>query len=581
MSNVSRIDSALERLQLDPPAPTPPPDSYKRSKNSISALNGMSLKDFLNAKQIYISTDGLYTIGEIEPETPEKAYDIDVDFTVQFESAYDDDDAKTGHKVVMGHAGDTYGLTDNLYSERAYSTYGVMDRNGNSINVPFYFLTDNPDMEFSAAPDSQSIAINCCPNLSAMTIVSSHKVYARYHDNDTKSYTKGYHCRNAFIEGFFQVVNSGRKFEFSEIFKNHVLTWDKNIGNILDEQILDDGFCHIKEPCADVEWRKRINNEAFQEDLIIQELEGLAYIGDGLKGKFKKCFPEVPEDRQNIETLVIPFHSSNDKDNLTELDKANFYILSLTTRSTGFKIVKDNRESYLIPFCLSFREDINQDSSVFHQVGHWWNGMNKALGENFIQCVGKLQSRISSSFKFDTALTLNDFSFSSGTYIRSPPLSLYQKVPETTRRLVFSDFIPQSITAAVAVNGVPTISSIQPADLRLDAGEILHFQLVSPNNRQTIFTVIYDPSYKTFYFVPREDIPLYSVFNTHEAQYYKISNAYTSTPGNLPTASLGTNFLSRIVDPVDANRMLFTNKKDSPFVTTIPASLARGNKLLR
>lgn len=181
---------------------------------------------------------------------------------------------------------------------------------------------------------------------------------------------------------------------------------------------------------------------------------------------------------------------------------------------------------------------------------------------------------ISSSVKMKGLIRISDFTFSYGPYLNAPSFTLFKKVPEYSRRVVFTDKIPQSVAQGLKSDGIPTVTSLSPYLFPdLDDNEVLNFNLITPNNNQTIFTVSYAKQYDTFYIVPNnQSLDLYAVYNSHDCQNLIFSNPVKTTVGNLPRTSLAVDFQSRITEGVSTDTLILPTRI-GPRLTTVKREL--------
>lgn len=182
-------------------------------------------------------------------------------------------------------------------------------------------------------------------------------------------------------------------------------------------------------------------------------------------------------------------------------------------------------------------------------------------------------------FKAENPLPkLEDFTYTTSEYIVPPQYTLFTKVPENYVRIIVTENIPQNVSPTLAKVGLPTSASLQPNFPELDSNKCYIFDLVSPQNSQTIMKCCYSGFYKAF-FATFDDSSLYATYNTHDAASLLIRNIGTYYIGNFPSKSISSSFLNREVTPIEDN-VLLANPK-GPTIQTIPRELLLSNTLVR
>lgn len=246
--------------------------------------------------------------------------------------------------------------------------------------------------------------------------------------------------------------------------------------------------------------------------------------------------------------------------------------------SEGLQIYVDGETYILLPFKHVHYSPHHEDAtSPFYTVVPLSYGAPPNADEKKQEISFMLLSGL--NLQFTSYPKISDFTFSYGPFVRAPKDTSYVVVPETSRRLVFTDYIPQSVDQTVASTGVMTVPTAVPKPLlSLQPGEVLRFNLVSASNNQTLFECSYDGGYGSFYFVPKNSslVPYYATFNTYDAGKMLVKNVYMTTIGNLPGSSLASTFVTRIVDPTDKNAEVIVtdpSRRNGPTLTRMPKSL--------
>lgn len=268
------------------------------------------------------------------------------------------------------------------------------------------------------------------------------------------------------------------------------------------------------------------------------------------------------------------------------VDNKNEFSPKFAFTSTAAKVIKDNRIVYVFPYTVTFTPNqyLTYDMSTYDETG---SGIYMRHSLNLVQLNSLLKETVQSIQKIDATLyfgyklsafspTFQNFTFAYGEFIIAPEYTLYSKVPETTRRIVFTSSVPSSVSAALALDGIPTSETLTPLTFpKLEKNEIISFDLITPNNFQTIMTVMWDPAYQVFYCAPKDQtLPLYAVYNTHGMGDLLLGNCFKTTIGNLPRRSMAVDFLSRVVEPL-TNHNVITSIKNGPTLTVLKKSMIK------
>lgn len=284
-------------------------------------------------------------------------------------------------------------------------------------------------------------------------------------------------------------------------------------------------------------------------ELQIQQLSGVAYTGDSI-------------DLKCANVTGTAFFRDYDGTYTSLSDSSSTYAYKQGTK--GWVASTSTYTVYLFPFLIS--------STNCRFISDF------STSQTTSTCVFGIRAEFFATF------TLSDFSFIYGSYTKAPALSVYSKVPETARRLIFTRSIPGSVSSALNVDGIPTTASRKAILFpTLNSGEIVHYQITSPNNNQVLLQCVYDKDYDTHYFIPGDQsIDLYATFNSHDAQHYIITNAYRSTIGNLPGTSLSTAFLTRVVSENTHPDDKFTiSRRHGPHLTRVSQRMLLTTNLFR
>lgn len=254
------------------------------------------------------------------------------------------------------------------------------------------------------------------------------------------------------------------------------------------------------------------------------------------------------------------------------------------------KVIQDEKIAYVFPFSVIVKgfDDLEYDKSGYTKDGSgpWirnainttnWDSINADNNPVNTQFTNQANTVIVGVRTADYSPKYSDFSFSYGEFIISPSYELYTKVPEMTRRVVFTTTVPSTVTQALAEDGIPTIETLMPLTFPvLEKNEIISFDLVTPNNFQTILTVMWDPNYNVFYSNPKDQtLPRFAVYNTHGMGDLLLANCYKTTIGNLPKKSIATDFLTRIVAVNDKNPTIISSVKNGPTLTLLKKSMLK------
>lgn len=202
-------------------------------------------------------------------------------------------------------------------------------------------------------------------------------------------------------------------------------------------------------------------------------------------------------------------------------------------------------------------------------------GVGNDPGEDWFDDTGSQfinqRTQVIRYFRFKVApepRPLTEYSFSLGEFKNAPTYSLFQKVPEGFSRLVFTTEIPANVDEEFAVSALPTVGSLTPDLPPLEDNQVVMFDLVTPQNRQTVLRVGYSPVYKAFY-AAFNDRDFYSVYNTHDAASLFIANCAVYSIGTLPSTSPLSTFLSRVTTG-EATDSIIMKKRAGPYIQTLP-----------
>lgn len=205
------------------------------------------------------------------------------------------------------------------------------------------------------------------------------------------------------------------------------------------------------------------------------------------------------------------------------------------------------------------------------------SGVKAEEYSNFMITTGNLANKkigFGVSYTMDMLVKSSDLSFSVGEYIIAPTYDQFNKVPEYTRRVVFSTTVPPNVSIALSTQGLPIIATLPPKLFpKIGPTELLVFDLITPNNNQTIMTICWDPRYEVFYMHPvLQTLPLYAVYNTHNVGQCIIGNMYRTTIGNLPPTSLAKDFITRVISGNSDDKIILKEKR-GPTLTVVTRDL--------
>lgn len=538
LSQITRINTAVTALL----ATTPSSFSGRRGKkqlgeittpNNVLALNGLSLGQVFNQSQIYLSTDGYYSVNA--PTSTQSSYfgRMRINPTSVVTSYVD------GNNKVTSN----WNMYD--YFREFDGTFTVSELNVDCASIIASVRNDfNNYLTVSWLNETHTVQAQ---TIYGVILIETTTTPGNFNLNNAQFIDQDTYEKMTYED----VMNFPSPFTADEAFSNIFLSYlESNISS---------------------------------ETYSVQNLTGVTYVGSEIQVNSRYSVPNYDFDGvggtspwgttgSTPNGLVRPCYLWK-KDGLyhaiTSSDMGTG-MLNLQIGTTGAVITGTKSLTVAIPYRITTRLTTVDSANISLCSFSSKESYGSTLAPQTLWT-----NQISTDMYIYKEWDLTDFSYIYADYYTAPDISLYTKVPETARRLVATTYVPGSVAEALSSDGIPTVSSLSPVIFpTLAAHEVIHFQIVSPNNNQTIFTVVYDGTYNTFYFVPRDDnLPIYGVFNTRDAQNYIIKNAYRSTIGNIPTASLGTNFLSRIVSQSDLTSKRVLNGGKGPTLTTMTESL--------
>lgn len=168
-----------------------------------------------------------------------------------------------------------------------------------------------------------------------------------------------------------------------------------------------------------------------------------------------------------------------------------------------------------------------------------------------------------------TPVALEDISYTVASFVRPPVYSQYKKVPEGFVRLIVTTKIPPSVATTVATEGIPTTGSLMPNFAIQSDNDVFIFDLVTPNNLQTVMKVAYAVEYQTFYAQFSNSNDWYSTYNSHSAADLIVRNFVSYSKGNVPNLSRIADFVTRVI--TDPSTSLFMSPDiNGPYITRVP-----------
>lgn len=269
---------------------------------------------------------------------------------------------------------------------------------------------------------------------------------------------------------------------------------------------------------------------------------------------------------QIITGVVIPSekNSTSFKSGPTTISKSSGIVLTDNTCNTdpsdtryfdiaaGIRITDDQSSYFAFPFFAMSSIDLSSNNAdPYYDLSETTPGILSQPQYNFVG-----------------PRNLSSYTFSVGEYFTPPNYSLFQRVPEGFQRLVFTQGIPPNVSAAIAQAGLPTVGSLMPKFPELTNEEVIMFDLITPQNRQTIMRCAYSPYYKAF-FTAFNGNPAYAVYNTHDAASLIIGNCATYSIGTLPAMSPNISLLSRVTTGSDDESVIDVSST-GPLISTLP-----------
>lgn len=493
------------------------PNSFSLKSTATSFINliGLPLSKIFNSEQLYLSLDGKYSLSGLNLRTSFDHFDL---------------------KQQIGF--------DSSYS--MYSWTGITKENGGETQIGFYQAKITGD-----EPQLTGYLVTKF-NQPSSTILA----FTKYHQLSNISG----------VESSLEYLNIDTVTTFG------VLTFDTSGQIVFDYDFditLDDDF--------PLDWTTGLVaasylSEKLKFDGTSQNLLGVSYTGPAptfdtyeYKEMANKTRDHIGPVKDRARIHLLGFQPTVDgvkKENVEDID---FKILG-----QGMALYSEKGNKLLFFYSMTIPAKYVQRHGAYTAVFY--------LDDNIptSQCHLGLHANVLLRNDFD----LSDFSYSFGGYLNSPTFDLFVKVPERARRVVFTERIPPSVSQGLSGDGIPTAETIYPSLFpSMTDNEVLNFNLVTPNNNQTIFTVCYAAQYKTFYIVPVDQaLDLYATYNSHDCQNLIFQNPVKTTIGNLPRSSMANDFQSRIVKGTDTDTLILPLKTGPRLTTVTRAILKRYQK---